>query len=157
MSDIISAALSNLYTLLQSGENEAIAQIALDTLTTEQAALVAIAARQRRLELEKEAEAIILPMKAVQELVERRFLSEMNATGETNKSGAGWRATKTTQFNATMPDAAAFYTWLVTSQRYDMLQRRLSSSVVQDFFANTGTLPPGIDMQPVNKVTFYRK
>lgn len=157
MTDFIGDALSQIYKVLLDGEDVTLPELFVQTLTTEQAAMLAIAARQKRLDMEKEFERMVAPLTATQELIERRFLAEMNATGETNKSGTGWRATKTTQQNASMPDAGAFYAWLAQSARYDMLQRRLSSSVVADYFKETGTLPPGLTLQPVNKVTFYRK
>lgn len=157
MSDLVKQQLDGLYSLIAGGADQNLIDVWVAGLTTEQAALVAIAARQKRLEMEKQMETMLAPLARITGIMEQRFLTEMNASGETNRSGAGWRATKTVQHNATLPDAGAFYEFLKQTARYDMLQRRLSSTVIKDYFDETGTLPPGVSMTPTNRVTFYRK
>lgn len=156
MTDVIDDVLNALYKLYTSGEDPTLADALIASCTTEQLALVAIAARNKRLEIEKQMAAMLAPLNTVYDAIQAKFLADMNATGETNKSGAGWRATMSTTYNASMPDAGAFYAWLANSGRYDMLQRRLSVKTIEDYFTETATLPPGVTLQPINKVTFYR-
>lgn len=155
--DLIVDLSNQLYALCASGAEQWQIDQLLGGMTTEQQALVAIYVRQKRLDIEQQMERAVAPLKGVQEQIEAAFLAAMNSSGETNRSGTGWRATITTRDNASMPDAGAFYNFLSQTGRFDMLQKRLSASVVREYFDETKQLPPGVQLSPTRVVTFYRK
>ena len=155
--DHIDQLLDTAYALFKNGVSDIEKDLFFTGLTLEQQALLAMRARNRRLTLEKEFDQAIAPLKATYDRISEDFLGAMNRSGETSRSGTGWRATKSTTYNVSMPDPQAFYDFLRQSNRFDMMQRRLSSSVVKEYFDETQQLPPGVSMMPETKVTFYSK
>lgn len=157
MSDAVKAYADGLYALYNDGADQPLIDTYIASMTSEQRALVAIHVRDERLRLEKESEKLLAPLKQIQEDLGATFLSEMNQSGETTMRGAGWRVTLSTSYNAAMPDTGAFYDFLSKTHRFDMLQRRLSSTAVKEYYDENQSLPAGVTLHAVNKATFYRK
>lgn len=129
----------------------------LETFTPGQLAKVFLQLRDDKATIETKAKELTAPYTETMDLITARFLADMNQTGETNKSGDGWRATRKQDVNCRMPDPEAFFKFLEETKRFDMLQKRLTKSAVQDYQKETGKIPPGVSIDPYVTVVFYNK
>lgn len=150
--------LQGLLDILATLEDDEARAGYIELLPADQLAVFYLGLRDVKKQIEDHAKKLAEPMTTGMELIQQKFLADMNQSGETTKSGNGWRATKSIKTNCTMPDPQAFYAFLEQTGRYDMLQKRLSSSVVLDYQSeNSGALPPGVNANQFNTVTFYTK
>lgn len=102
--------------------------------------------RDERAALKKEFDEIDKGLKQRMESLEVALLKKMDSIGVTQlKSGAGLAYVETTH-KPTCGDWDAFYDWVLTTGRFDCLQKRLATTTINDIVDETGELPPGCSM-----------
>lgn len=62
----------------------------------------------------------------------------------------------TTKYTASLADPAAFMDYVITNQRFDLLDRRANSTTVKQFVEEHGTLPPGANLNSIRTVGVRR-
>jgi hypothetical protein len=102
--------------------------------------------RQMRSDLKRKYEADDELYKAQMETIERELHKRMLESGV--KSFGGTRGTSYLELKtrARADDWALAHEFMAKNGRLDMLQRRLSDSVIKQFIEETGTPPPGISV-----------
>ncbi len=96
--------------------------------------------------------------KQAQEAIESEFLRRFNERGIDNvsKNGIG-TAYRSNRASATVGDWEAFLTWVQDNDEFDMLERRVSKTAVQEYKDQNADLPPGVKWSEMHTVNFRAK
>jgi hypothetical protein len=65
-------------------------------------------------------------------------------------------AYKSTRYTASLEDPDAFMNFVVSNNKFELLDRRANSTAVQDFVKETGALPPGAKISAMKTVGVRR-
>lgn len=103
--------------------------------------------QDKRDELRHEAEAADLVIKDQQAVISAALLSAMNGLNADNLGTKAGIIKRKVAMKPSAADWSAVYRWIQDTGRFDLLHKRLSSAVVEEFAeANDGDLPPGINV-----------
>lgn len=127
------------------------AQVNVDTVI---AAYVKL--RDKRAELKKTYTDADDALKAKMERLEVFLLQNMQATGTTQLGSEHGTAYQQTVMKGNCSDWPTFWDWLAENKRFDFVEKRVSVKNIQEFYEETGELPPGININPELKVIVRR-
>lgn len=123
--------------------------------------------RQRRLSMEKAAEAV----KSRETEIHDMILSALNESTDTGASGKFYRVQRVEKDRLHVKDWAAFHAFVRQNDAFEMLQRRLSDKAVQEWIDNQqpvlrqnpdGSMvqapatPPGVEQAKVPTLSFTK-
>lgn len=80
------------------------------------------------------------------------LLQQMQATGSTQLGSEHGTAYQQTVMKGNCSDWPTFWNWLAENGRFDMMEKRLAVKAVQEYYQETGSLPPGISVNPELRV-----
>lgn len=92
------------------------------------------------------------PLQDIKSLLEGYFDKFLTSTGQqtaVTKSGTIHWNNKTT---AKLEDAQAFMEFVIANKRFDMLDRRANATIVKEYAAEHGALPPGVKLNPIRTI-----
>lgn len=113
--------------------------------------------RDRRAKRKAEYEAADAADKEKQEKIEAYLLKEFNESGIDSIKTEFGTAYKSTRTSATVADWDAFFTqYVVPNQAWEMLERRVNKTAVEQFKAANEDLPPGINWSETQVVNIRR-
>jgi hypothetical protein len=95
-------------------------------------------------------------LKTKMEKLETWLMTQMKLTGSTQLGSAHGTAYQQTVFKGNCSDWPTFWGWLAENGRFDMMERRVSVKTIQEYFQESGELPPGINVNPELRVTIRK-
>ena len=112
--------------------------------------------RDKRAELKREFESEDKKLIEDMAVIEKMLASIVESSGATSarfEHGTIIRQVKT-KYSAS--DWAEFNEWVLTNQRLDMFQKRLSSAALDEFIADNNAVPPGVALSSEYVITVRR-
>ena len=107
--------------------------------------------------LDKEAEARKKPWVDIQnELADwiMNFLEKTGTTGAKTKAGTCYVSTR---YQTSLADPEAFMNFVITSQNFDLLDRKANSTAVKEYVQEHSALPPGCNLSAIKSVGVRQK
>jgi len=117
-----------------------------------------IALRDRRAERKAAYQADDEGDRHKQEKIETEFLRRFQDRGIDNVSARGvGTAYKSTRASATVADWDAFLEHVQENEAWEMLERRVNKTAVEQFRDHNDDLPPGVNWSETQVINFRRK
>lgn len=91
-------------------------------------------------------------LKQKMERLETWLMTQMQATGATQLGSPHGTAYQQTVFKGNCSDWPTFWNWLAENGRFDMMEKRVSVKTIQEYYQESGELPPGINVNPELRV-----
>lgn len=126
-------------------------------MTTEELVAKYIQLRQRKAELKAQYESQVSKLDEVQDKIEAVLLEQFAQQGvESVRTNAG-TAYVTTRASASVADRDVFKTFLDQQEDpYTFIDLRVNKTAVEQFKAESGDLPPGVNWNEIRVVNFRR-
>jgi hypothetical protein len=83
-----------------------------------------------------------------------QFMLSHNLDSMSTASGTAYTTTRTT---ASLADPEAFMNYVITNQKFDLLDRKANVTAVKAFVEQNETLPPGVNLASISTVGVRRK
>lgn len=117
-----------------------------------------IALRDRRAQRKAAYDGDDAGDKDKQNKIEVEFLRRFQDRGIDNVAARGvGTAYKSTRSSATVADWDAFLDHVQSNEAWELLERRVSKTAVEQFKSEEGDLPPGVNWSETQVVNFRRK
>lgn len=113
--------------------------------------------RDERARIKAEFEAKDRELLGAMERLEHAWLQIMNKTGMTALPVDGASVQRRVKHLYACGDWAAFYAWMISRNRPDLLQKRLAEGSLNELRDNGADLPPGVTYSSEYKVVVTRK
>jgi hypothetical protein len=84
----------------------------------------------------------------------QQFLTNAAATSIKTECGTVY---STTRYSASLADSEAFMNYVITNNKFELMDRRANATAVKDFVKDTGGLPPGCNLTAHVTVGVRRK
>lgn len=85
------------------------------------------------------------------------MLKQLDTLGLTEMSTTSGSVYISSRDRASCADWGTFWAWISEQGRLDMLEKRVATKTISDFLAETGQLPPAININRERSVTVRRK
>lgn len=108
--------------------------------------------RESRSVLKKAYEEEDGVIKQKMERLETWLMTKMTETGAKQLGSDHGTAYQQTVFKGNCSDWSSFWEWLAENKRFDMVEHRVSVKTIQEYYQETGEMPPGINVSPELKV-----
>lgn len=116
-----------------------------------------IAIRDKRAELKAAYDEADAELKEQWARGEAWLLNELNTSGAKGLKFACGSVTKTQTTAASVGDWRAFASFILNTGEIDLLQPRVSSGNLKQYMSREGgQLPPGVDIETINKLSIRR-
>lgn len=126
------------------------------TLSMEDLVRQFIKLRDKKSQLKAEYEAKVAPLDDVQNKIEALLLQRFQEMGvESVKTPAGTAYT-TVRTSASVADWDSFLSFVKDNDSFEMLERRVSKTAVEQYKAAHSDLPPGLNWSESRSVNFRR-
>lgn len=102
--------------------------------------------REQRSQLKRAYEADDEVLKDKMRKLDAWLLKTMDEVGTDQLKGNGSIAFITTSDRANASDWGEFWNWLAENKRLDMLEKRVSTKTVMEYYREFAELPPGISV-----------
>jgi hypothetical protein len=112
--------------------------------------------RDKRSELKKAFDTGDIVLKEKMEKLETWLMVQMQTTGATQLGSPHGTAYQQTVFKGSCSDWNVFWHWLADNGRFDMMEKRVSVKTIQEYYQETGDMPPGINVSPELKVVIRK-
>lgn len=90
--------------------------------------------------------------------IETEFLRRFNERGIDSVSSRDFGvAYRTTRTSTSVADFEALLGHVKENEAWELIERRVSKTAVQEFVEEHGDLPPGVNMSSVQQINFRRK
>lgn len=101
-----------------------------------------------RLDARKKEQALELaPMREKMDKIEAWLQNQLQSQGLKNFKGASGTAFLKEVSSATVQDWDATLEFIKSQGRWELLERRVSKTVVEDYAETTGEVPPGVELK----------
>lgn len=112
--------------------------------------------RDKKSKLKADYEASVAPLTELQDKIEALLLQRFQEMGvESIRTQAGTAYT-TVRTSATVADWDAFLAFVKSSDSFEMIERRVSKTAVEQYKAAHSDLPPGLNWSEARSVNFRR-
>jgi hypothetical protein len=115
-------------------------------MNLEQLVATYIELRDTKADLKAKAQAEIDKVDAVLNKIEAKLLAHFNETGQTSAATPSGTAYKSTRTSITVADWGSTLPWIQTNGMWQMLDRRVNKTAVEEYREAHGTLPPGLNV-----------
>lgn len=112
--------------------------------------------RDKKNELKKEQAEELKPLSEKMQLLENWLLRDLQTRKVESQKTAEGTAYITTLAAATVKDRDAFFDFVKENNMWDLLENRVSKSVVRDYLEDTGEVVPGVNYQETVAVRIRR-
>jgi len=117
-----------------------------------------IALRDRRARRKADYDADDAGDREKQDKIEVEFLRRFNERGIDNVSARGvGTAYRSTRSSATVADWDTLFPFIQENEAWEMLERRVNKTAVEQFKAVNEDLPPGVNWNETQVINFRRK
>jgi len=80
----------------------------------------------------------------------------LEAVGAESIKTAEGTAYTTTRYTASLADPKAFMDFVIAGNKFDLMDRKANAPAVRDFVAETGALPPGVNLSSISTIGVRR-
>lgn len=101
--------------------------------------------RDKKAQMKAQYEASIAPLDTMMEKAENHLRSKMQEQGVQSYKAAGGTAYIAERTSATVGDWEMIRPFIVENQLWSMLDRRVNKTAVDEYVAQNGDLPPGVN------------
>ena len=112
--------------------------------------------RDQRSQLKQAYDEEDATLKAKMEKLETWLMAQMQATGARQLGSTVGTAYQQTVMKGNCSDWPTFWGWLAENQRFDMMEKRISVKTIQEYYQESGELPPGINVSPELRVVIRK-
>lgn len=112
--------------------------------------------RDKRSELKHRYDAEDGELKEKMGKLEAYLLTSMQSQGITQLGSSHGTAYQQTHMKGSCSDWPSFWNFMAETGRFDMTEKRLSVKTVQNYYEETGELPPGVNVSQELKVIVRR-
>lgn len=112
--------------------------------------------REKRSRLKVEYEEKVAPYVEAQDRIEAMLLSLFGELGVDSVKTSEGTAYTATRVSVTVADWDAFLAFVKTNDAYEMIERRVSKTAVEQYKAANEDLPPGVNWSETRVVNFRR-
>lgn len=117
-----------------------------------------VAVRDRIKAIKKKHDEELKPFQETLVKLNGVMLAQVNAIGGDGVMTANGTVSKTTKFTASIADMSAFWTFIVATGDFDMIDKKANVTRVKEYVEeNAGVLPPGVNLTSVDLVNVKRK
>ena len=106
--------------------------------------------------LEAEYDEKKRPYREKRDKVEGILMAALEATGSEAIRTAHGTCHTTTRTSASIADGEAFKSYVIESERYELLDLKANATACKDFVKENGSLPPGVNLTTMTKVGVRR-
>jgi len=116
-----------------------------------------ISLRDKKKLIEKQHKDQLAPFVALMEEIEGMLLNYMQRSGSNSIATDGGTVYISTVPRATVSDAAAFRSWVISNNLYELADWRANAPRIMDFInEHNGQVPPGVNPSTFTSVRFRR-
>jgi hypothetical protein len=115
-----------------------------------------IAVRDHIKVIEEKHDKELEQWKADKEKLTGIIQSCLEAVGAESIKTSEGTAYTTTRYTASLADPKAFMDFVIENKQFDMLDRKANAPAVRDFVAETGALPPGVNLSSIATIGVRR-
>ena len=112
--------------------------------------------RDKKNQLKKDQAEVLKPLTEKMNLLENWLLRDLQTRKVESQKTAEGTAYITTMSAATVKDRDAFFDFVKENNMWDLLENRVSKSVVRDYLEDTGEVVPGVNYQETVAVRIRR-
>lgn len=112
--------------------------------------------RDKRSQLKRAYEDEDQILKDKMEKLENWLLKTMQDTGTTQLGSTHGTAYTQTNYRASTNDWPTVWGWIADNGRFDFMEKRLASKVINEYIEETGETPPGVNVNAELKVIVRR-
>lgn len=112
--------------------------------------------RDQKAELEAAHKEALKPLNAKMDKIEAKLLEVMQQNGMDSIKTIHGTAYKSSRTSATIADQEAFWNFVMSSQEFGLLEKRVSKTAVASFLEQHNELPAGINWREEFVVNFRR-
>jgi hypothetical protein len=112
--------------------------------------------RDRKNEMKREQAELLRPITEKMTLLENWLMRDLQTRGVESERTTEGTAFMSTMATATVKDRDAFFKFVIENEMWDLLENRVSKSVVKDMLEETGEVVPGVNYD-VTKVVRIRR
>jgi len=113
--------------------------------------------RDRKRALESKHKEALKPYNDVMGQIEGELLEMIQRQGVQSLSGSGGTAYLSTKPRATIKDGSAFRGYVISNQKFELVDWKANANAVFDFInANNGSPPPGVNASSYTSVNVRR-
>jgi len=113
--------------------------------------------RDRIKELQEKHETELKPLLETQNLLTAWFMNQLEQVGAQSVKTSKGTVYATTRYTASLADPKAFMDYVITNQKWELLDRKANSTACKDFVAEHGSQPPGVNLSAIRTVGVRRK
>lgn len=103
-----------------------------------------VALRDKIDALDEEHKERLRPYKEMKDRLERMILGHLLKTNAQNISAKKGTASVLHRKSASLEDPAAFMTYVISNQAWDLIDRKANAKAVEDFINEHNSAPPGV-------------
>lgn len=104
--------------------------------------------RDQRSQLKKEYEDADLVQKEKMSKLEMWLMTQMQTSNATQLGSAHGTAYQQTVMKGNCSDWPSLWNFMAETKRFDMVEKRVSVKSIQEYYEETGQLPPGVNVNP---------
>jgi hypothetical protein len=112
--------------------------------------------RDKKNQLKKEQAEELRPITEKMVLLENWLLRDLQTRKVESQKTAEGTAFLSTSAAATVKDRDAFFKYVIDNEQWDLLENRVSKTVVRDHLEDTGEVVPGVHYQETQVVRIRR-
>lgn len=128
----------------------------MGTATVDEVVKGYITLRDRKNALKKEQAEKLRPLTEKMTLLENWLLRDLQTRKVESQKTAEGTAFVSTVAAATVKDRDAFFEFVKKNEMWDLLENRVSKTVVRDYLEDTGEVVPGVNYQETKVVRIRR-
>ncbi len=115
-----------------------------------------VAIRDRLKEMDKAHDEAKKPFTEALTEISGHLQAFLNDSGSDSVKTKWGTCYKTTRYTASLADSQAFMDYVVSNERYELLDRKANSTAVRAFVEESGGLPPGCNLSALSTVGVRR-
>lgn len=100
--------------------------------------------------------AELAPLKEIQDRLAGIIEAHLVANNTESLKTASGTCYTSVKHTASVADAEAFMTYVITTQNFDLIERRANSTAVKDYVVKNNALPPGVNMSALRTIGVRR-
>lgn len=112
--------------------------------------------RELRRKIKETYEAEDKKIRLLQESVESKLLDFLRTNNLVNVKTAAGTVHTTTRYTASLQDADTFMKFVISTGKFELLDRRANATAVRDFVETEKTLPPGCNLSALTSLGFRK-
>jgi hypothetical protein len=115
-----------------------------------------VAVRDKIREIEEQHTEELKPFVELQNALTAWFTEQLDNVGAKSVKTAQGTVYQSTRYSASLNDPKAFMDYVITTQSWDLLDRKANSTAVRDFIEQHKSEPPGVRLSAIRTVGVRR-